>query len=221
MSEFTTGLLFLSKHKFKINERLTDKGMPFIIQSLNERWSGLFIEDDWLEKASTVDLMLELSKEVPLLNFQDAEDHGWGYRIFADGRELARFDDDYYFDHGLVIELAEQRYPDQGDIQLFLYEQPEGQQAFSSLMDEVHQSKEYHDALAKSFETRNVEAFAYFDIDPVKIAVLERLISVEGLKSEPPREEVGIFKETLGISRMSWMSYHYLRKRQNELDSRR
>ena len=210
MSEFTTGNLFLSGHTEHVQERMLSNSISFLLEALTNKWSALYLEDDWLNESSSITLMLTLSESVPILNFSDAEDHGWGYRVFAEGGEQARFNDDYYLDHGMVIDLAEARYPDI-DVQPFLYLEEEGRRIFNLLLDEVRRSPDYQAAYAKQFENKHVEAFAPFGIDAKTIEVLDQLISPEGLRSEPPRgREVSKFKSLLGISEMEWKSYHHL-----------
>jgi hypothetical protein len=214
MSEFTTGNLFLSKYSEQLQQMLGNSSV-FLIKALNKQWSVLYFEDDWLQRTSTKEVVLSLSKRIPLLNFSDAEDHGWGYRIFANGEEQAQFYDDYSLDHGMVIDLAETRYPDI-DVQPFLYLEEEGQRVFQQLLQEVRVSEQYQSAYAKQFEHKHVEAFSYFEIHSEKIDILNQLISPEGLQSEPPRsEEVSKFKKLVGITEMEWKSYHYTMLEQN------
>jgi hypothetical protein len=184
--------------------------IPFLIEALNERWCVLYLEDDSLNKPSTISLMLTLCPSIPVFKFSDAEDHGWGYRIFADGREQANFYNDYYMDHRMVVELAEARYPNI-DVQPFLYGESEGQRVFRLLLEEVKQSRDYQVAYAKQFQNKHVEAFAHFGVDLDTINALDQIISPDGLQSEPPRrKEVKMFKKYLGILEMAWKSYHYL-----------
>jgi hypothetical protein len=187
----------------------------FLVDPLNRQWSALYFEDDWLQQPSTIQVLLTLSQEIPLLHFNDAEDHGWGYRIFAEGREQAQFHDDYSLDQGMVIALAETRYPDI-EVEPFLYLEEEGQRVFQQLLQEVRQSEQFQAAYAKQFERKHVEAFSYFEVDSEKIEQLNQLISPDGLQSEPPRnEEVSKFKTLLGITQMEWKSYHYMKPEQN------
>ena len=211
MSEFTTGNLFLSKYSEQLQKQMVEKPSAFLVRPLNQQWSVLYFEDDWLQQTSTISVLLILSKNIPLLNFSDAEDHGWGYRIFADGREQAQFYDDFFLDHGMVIDLAETRYPDI-DVQPFLYLEEEGRRIFQQLLQEVRESEQYQAAYAKQFERKHVEAFSYFGVASETIEKLKQLISPASLQNEPPRiEEVSEFKRLLGISEMEWKSYHYMR----------
>lgn len=210
MSEFTTGNLFLSKYTKPLQEQISSRSTASLVETLNQRWSVLFLEDDWLQQPSTVDLLLTLSQDIPVLHFNDAEDHGWGYRIFVEGREQAQFYDDYFLDHGMVIDLAEARYPDI-DVQPFLYLEEAEQRIFPELLQEVRQSQAYQTAYAKQFERKHVQAFSHFEIDSDVIEALDHLLSPEGLQSEPLRnQEVSTFKRLLGITEMEWKSYHYV-----------
>ncbi len=210
MSEFTTGNLFPAIHSQQVSDYLQDKSLPFLIEQLNERWSALFLEDDWLSDPSTVSMLIDLSQNVPILHFQNAEDHGWGYRVFADRKEQAHFFDDYGLDHALAVELAEARYPEIMVVEHFLYLEPKGQEVMRQLLKEVKQLPAYQSALAQQFQSKNVQAFAYFDIAADIVKTLDRLITPENLEGEPPRQEVNTFLEQLGITGMEWKSYHYL-----------
>ena len=197
MSEFTTGNLFLRKYAEQLQQALGNSS-AFVVKALNQQWSVLYFEDDWLQQSSTKEAVLTLSKRIPSLNFSNAEDHGWGYRIFADGEEKAQFYDDYSLDHRMVLDLAETRYPDI-DVQPFLYLEEEGRGIFQQLLQEVRLSEPYQSAFAKQFERKHVEAFSYFEIHSDNIGKLNQLISPKGLQSEPPRsEEVSRFKKLLG-----------------------
>lgn len=62
-----------------------DVDTDYLLHELNDSWIGLFLEDQWLQRASTVKLVKSLSERAPLLFFFDADEHGWGYRVFAGG----------------------------------------------------------------------------------------------------------------------------------------
>lgn len=210
MSEFCTGNLFLSGYTKQLQERMSGRSTAFLVDALNQRWSVLYLEDDWLQQPSTIDLLLALSQDIPLLNFNEAEDHGWGYRIFAKRRQQAQFYDDYYLEQRMVIDLAETRYPDI-DVQPFLYLEEEGQRVFRQLLQDVKQSQPYRAAYAKQFQRKHVEAFSYFGIAPKTMEALDHLLSPEGLQNEPLRsQEVSTFKKLADISEMEWKSYHYV-----------
>ena len=172
MSEFTTGNLFPRIHSQQVDAFMQHQSQPFLIEPLNERWSALFLEDDWSNEPATVNMLMELSQNVPILHFQNAEDHGWSYRIFADGKEQAHFYDDYGLDHAMAIEIAEARYPDV-DVQPFLYLEPEGQEVMRQLLEEVRKSSAYQSALTQQFQSKNVQAFAYFGMDAETLKALD------------------------------------------------
>ncbi len=66
-----------------------DQGADWFIHEVNPAWAGLFLQDEWLEQPETVELVKSLSKAAPLLFFFDADEYGWGYRLFAGGEERA------------------------------------------------------------------------------------------------------------------------------------
>src|SRR4030095_8039035 len=112
-------------------------------------------------------------------------------------------------DHAMAIEIAEARHPDV-DVQPFLYLEPEGQEVMRQLLEEVRKSSAYQSALTQQFQSKNVQAFAYFGMDAETLKALDRLITPERLAGEPPRQEVYTFLKQLGITGMEWKSYHYL-----------
>ena len=66
-----------------------DQGADWFIHEVNPAWAGLFLQDEWLEQPEAVELVKGLSKAAPLLFFFDADEYGWGYRLFAGGEERA------------------------------------------------------------------------------------------------------------------------------------
>ena len=92
MSEFSCGVLVKREHAEEIENGLSamDVGVNCFFHEVNGSWTGLFLEDQWLQSASTVEIVKSLSETAPLLFFFDADEHGWGYRVFAGGSEIAR-----------------------------------------------------------------------------------------------------------------------------------
>jgi len=87
MSEFSCGVLVKREHTEEIENGLSamDVGVNCFFHEVNGSWTGLFLEDQWLQSASTVEIVKSLSETAPLLFFFDADEHGWGYRVFAAG----------------------------------------------------------------------------------------------------------------------------------------
>jgi len=90
MSEFSCGMLVKREHAKEIENRLSamDVGVDCFFHEVNSSWTGLFLEDQWLQSASTLKLVKSLSETAPLLFFFDVDEHGWGYRVFAGGSRL-------------------------------------------------------------------------------------------------------------------------------------
>ncbi len=88
MSEFTSGNLYLKEFNEKIEEFMKRKDVSFYIRNVNEKWSAIFLDKHRLEKNETIKFLKEISKIVPILHFENAEDHGWGYNIFSDDELL-------------------------------------------------------------------------------------------------------------------------------------
>ncbi|MCS7460902.1 hypothetical protein N0M98_12185 [Paenibacillus doosanensis] len=78
MSEFTVGTLFRTSECVDktFSEMLADKDR---IEKLNDIWSVILMEDQYLSHPATVEKLAELSRKKPLLYFYNAEDHGWGW----------------------------------------------------------------------------------------------------------------------------------------------
>ena len=89
MSEFTDGLLILKTHVVSAQVSLTDLEHPFIVKNLNDRWSAIVFEAPNPEFEPVHSWILKTSQDMPMLDFQHAEDHGWGYKIYHAGEQKA------------------------------------------------------------------------------------------------------------------------------------
>lgn len=207
-NEHTTGVLFLQQQSDTVKAWMTHSSVPCFVHPVNDQWSALFLRDEKLEQKATVVTLIELSKFVSLIYFTHHEDWGWGYRVFLNGFEVAHFYDDYHFDHTLAVELAKERYPEREDILYFLYFDKEGRALLDALVEEINQSPNY---VEKQFERKNVQSFAAFGIGKDKIAALDTLISVQGLRDNRVHwRHVEDFKELLGMTEMTRRNYRYL-----------
>jgi hypothetical protein len=203
--KYTAGILFLKRHADHVQAWMSHASMPFFVRPLNERWAVLFIEDDKLKLATTVDLLIEFSKFVSLLYFFHDENWGWGYRIYVNGYEVACFYDDYHFDHTMAIQLASERYPHIEDILYFLYFEEEGRLLLDTLVEEVNGNREY---LEQQFEDRNIEFFKVFHLDADKINMLKHLISIEGLRDKRLHwRQVQQFKQCVEIAELTRVNF--------------
>lgn len=85
MSEFSTGFLVLKDHEQLLstclNEMEIDDSIGFVYP-VNEKWVGLLLADEWLMEPKTVNMVAEISRQMPLLYFFCAEDHVWGFRVY-------------------------------------------------------------------------------------------------------------------------------------------
>jgi hypothetical protein len=213
MSDFTVGTLFLTPLTAHVTDAMRTTTMPHLIHALNTKWTVLYIEDEWLHQPTTVPLLCQVSQSAPLLYHTRAEDHGWGYRVFSRGDEVAAFENHYSLDHGMAVALADARLPDHPDIQYFLHADPKGQALYRALLAEVHQSVAYRDALEEQFERKNVPAFRQFDIDDTNLQRLDWLLSMASIGSAMrPEIDIGVFSDCLEIMNFNWLSYHYLNR---------
>ncbi len=206
--EHTAAILLLKEHAAATASWMAHAGMPFFLHPINETWSALYIQDEKLEQASTVTMLIELSKFISLLAFRHAEDWGWGYRVFVNGFEVAYFYDDYHFDHTLAVELARERHPDKEDILYFLYFDQEGRALFDSLVEEINSSRHY---LEQQFARKNVQSFAAFNVGAETLAALDELISIGHLRDQRLHwRQVEAFKDLLGFPEMTRRNFNYL-----------
>jgi hypothetical protein len=210
MSEFTDGILFLAKHTDVVQVAAQELNQPYIVRKLNEKWASLFPEDSNIVKPELANWLHKHSYTVPFLYFQHAEDHGWGYNIFKNGQEVASLDINYELDFHIWLDLAEQRYP--------------GIDVIGSLDDaiaealrrEVANSEAYIRAVQDQFKHKNLIQLASFDIPKQSITDLDILITPERYLSDYGFDQVEEFKETIGITEMSWLSYRYLSRGNEE-----
>lgn len=210
MSEFTDAVLFLAQHSEKMEQVAENLPQPYLIRMLNQKWGGVFVQDAISERPDFVSWLRESSRQIPFLFFVDAADHGWQYRLFRDGNEVASVHVNYGNDNEILIGLAKARYPEVPDVIWFVYEDSE---ILESSLEEVENSdgyrQAYRQAVEKQYEQKNVNACSIFGITPDIITELETVLSPEWyLKGM--WDQVVRFKQLLGISELSWMSYHYL-----------
>lgn len=198
MSEFSVGVLFLNVDRYDLEDQILDLENCFI-HELNEIWSILLFEDEWIESGETAAWLLDLSQITPLLYVYHAEDHGWGYRLLHEGREHAYASVNYNLEVDLAIELAAERYPGQNPFEIF-----------DQLSEELNRSGVYRQALSELLANKNVEAFEIFDLNEDQVEALDRLLSVEALLDDDCLvDNVDQFKEILGIEEFNWLSYAY------------
>lgn len=206
-NEHTAGVLYLKEQTSQVEAWMQHASLAFFTRPLNDKWSVLFIQDDKLEDSVTLQTLIEFSKFINQVYFFHHEDWGWGYRVFVNGFEVAKFYDDYHFDHNLAIELAKERYPDNDDILYFLYFNKEGRELLEELVDEVNSTDTY---LERQFAQKNVQAFAEFGISADTIVYLDDLICIENFQDRTDWQHVEDFKRSLGIIEMNRMNFRYI-----------
>jgi hypothetical protein len=201
MSEFTEGILFLSEN-VSVIEPEAHIFQPFLIQQLNDKWTGLFREYSNIFQLK--EGLKQLSNRVPLLYFQHPADHGWGYNIFTEGQEVASVYVSYELDFQMMMDIIEARYSDD-PVPFWIENEEIGRQ----IRAEVEGPEAYHQAVARQYENRNVQAFQAFGFDETTIKSLEEVITPTYFL-EKRLGQVEAFKRLIGIEEMSWMSYKYL-----------
>lgn len=200
MSEFTAGNLTLVSFK----EQITPDQLSYI-KELNGDWLVFFTDETGVndEASETVN---DLTEDIPVLFFYNAEDHGWGYRIIHKKELLAKVDVNYELEESMLMQLVEKRHPDMDDPIELLYIDDEGEELRARYMEEVSASSELQQAIALQFSSRNVEHFKLFNVDAEKIQKLNGLLTYENwLRLESPWQLVEQFKELLNLEEMSWI----------------
>ena len=95
MSEFTAAVLYRPRYAAQVAHAPGIDDFVKEDDELNAHWRYLLLRDPFLVEPPQIEWLFQLSQTVPLLYYYHAEDHGWGYRIFKDGTEVARLDVDY------------------------------------------------------------------------------------------------------------------------------
>ncbi|WP_066499816.1 hypothetical protein [Abyssisolibacter fermentans] len=204
MSEFTSGNLILSKHKNVIDK---NKIEGIKIGELNSKWTVILTENDYLDEVP--EYIINISKETPVMIFLNFEDHGWGYKIINNKKELANIYVDYELVFTMITQKAEERYPNEDDIIEFLFSNDTGKDVHENLYDEVYNSSEYKNAVEEQFKNKNVEVFELFGLDTKDINKLTELLTADTFfKGRYMRDQVENFKEILGIIEMEWVNYN-------------
>lgn len=154
---------------------------------------------------------LDISQKCPICYFFNYEDHGWGYRIFQDRKELANMHISYELEFNAIVKIVQEKYPGEEDIIEFLCFSEEGKGMYKQVRQEITESKTYINSLENQFINCNVNAFKIFDISESVIDKLRTILTSEYLlKLESIFNLVEEFKESIGISEMEWMSFNYL-----------
>jgi len=216
MGDFTTGVLYPRKYEPKVLIALPRSRQPYFHKNVNSDWNAFFLEDEWIETAQTLQFLLKLSSQfVPLLWFHDAEDTGWGFRLFDGGYEVSSATINY----SLEVELAEAEfarlYPDV-DLHEEIVENDEVRQNYEEVLDRVIRSHFYRQEVLKGISRFRPACFGRF-VSPKQVQQLRSLFDVQLLTdiddetgSSLLYDSVDLFKEILGIEEMVWVNYSYL-----------
>lgn len=206
MSEFTSGNLIQSKYRDVIEKYRVD-GIK--ISDLNSEWTVFLTEDVYIEDQVPI-YIINISKEIPIMYFFNYEDHGWGYRIFHNGEEVAKLVIDYEIEYNLVLEKAKEKYVDEGDIIEILYFGDRGEEVYNEIAEEVVNSNEYYNVVQKQFLYKTVEKFKLFNINDGDINELRELLTVDSYtKTEQLHKLVEKFKKIVNINEMEWINYDF------------
>lgn len=197
MSEFTSGHLLLASHK----EVVRKYAIPgSIIKELDEKWIAYLTSDDnYLEQLEGPDVIYQLSKEAPVLNFCNLGDHLWGYRIFNNGQEVAYLRISYEMEEEIIIKIFEERYPDKDILKLYGGYHEE-------ISQEVLENGILEDEIEHLFDKSNASAFKLFDISDEQIEKLKSILNATYYKEHKNLYLfVEEFKDIIGIGEISWI----------------
>ncbi|GAA4703479.1 hypothetical protein [Brevibacillus fulvus] len=216
MNEFTTGILYPRQYEEKVLHELPSSRQPYFHKHVNEDWNAFFLKDESIERTETLQFLLNLSAHsLPLLWFHDAEDSGWGYRLFDGGQEVSAATISYSLD----VELAEaaflQRYP-HIDLYEETFEDDELRNFYEELLEKVVRSEQFRREVLKGISRFRPHCFAHM-LEPKQLQQLCALFDInlltdydEETGSSLLYDSVDLFKEILGIEEMVWVNFAYL-----------
>ncbi|GEM_PF-2031776 len=208
MSEFTSGNLLLKKNRNVLERK--ERNKDFIIKDINEKWTALFTED-YYDDTEIPNYILDISQQCPVCYFFNYEDHGWGYRIFFNRKELANINISYELEFYTIVEIAQEIYPREEDIIEFLCCTEEGKEVYEQIREEIVTSDIYINSIRDQFANSNADVFTLFEISEDIIDRFKIILTPEHLlKLESKFELVEEFKKLIGIEEMEWMSFDYL-----------
>lgn len=209
MSEFVAGVLFRRKDTASLLEILNDEThIKDYEDELNDEWCGfLLLEDPYLFHSETVAFVKQASEHAPLLYFFNAEDHGWGYRAFDRGEEVAHFRVDYEANYRLAKAQLEAQHPGQAVHDCSVV----SSQGWEGALTEARGSDAFVGQVREHVANAHPEKFASFDIDARQLAELKMLLSehrvLGALRHEGGAafELVARFRQLLNIDEVQWM----------------
>lgn len=216
MCEFTTGVLYQRKYEAKVLQQLPRSRQPYFHKNVNNEWNAFFLQDESIETAETLRFLLQLSsKHVPLLWFHDAEESGWGFRLFDGGYEVSSATISYSLDAELAEAEFARLYP-HIDISGGADDSPEYRDAFEEILDQVVHSEHFRQEVRKGISRFRPQCFSRF-VGQKQINQLRSLFDINLLTDVDEEtggsllyDSVDLFKEILGIEEMVWVNYAYL-----------
>jgi translation elongation factor EF-G len=195
MSEFTFG--FLVRNTEQNQQFVKEIANTVLMKPLNSDWV-VFNYEDWDVPQS----ILTLSKSTPVLLFHNAEDHGWGFEIFQNGEGISKLDISYEMEEEFIMKEFEKRNPDMDDYVEFLYMDPEGQEIYAKLKEELDLSGK----VKEQFDSCDTNAFKLLSVEEEQIKELNTILNPSYLLSlEDIFELVEEFKSILNMEEMSWI----------------
>ncbi|MEI7024425.1 hypothetical protein [Paenibacillus sp. y28] len=198
MSEFTAGILFRNTKLKSVQAAVQPLSEDFRTGSLNEDWGVILLKDEYLESPETVETVKKLSEAAPLLHFHNAEDHGWGYTIFNEGRITASLYLSYEMEDRFFLDLAQQKYPDRNPHQL-------GEDITVQLCEEIKAMPEYQEQFTRQFKSLHLDQFRLFQVD---VDDLEGIFDLEYIDQlEYSQDLVEEFKGIVEIQEMTWINF--------------
>jgi len=216
MGEFTTGILYPRKYEPKVLIALSKMDQSYFHRNVNGDWNAFFLQDEWLQTSSTVQFLLQLSKHyVPLLWFHDAEDNGWGFRLFDAGYEVSSATISYSLDVEMAEEEFGRLYPDV-NLQERITDSEDVRQKYEDILDRVVRSELYRREVGKGITRIRPQSFNRIT-GPKQVQQLRSLFDLQLLTDVDDEtgasllyDSVDLFKEILGIEEMVWVNFAYL-----------
>lgn len=216
MSEFTTGVLYPRKYEQKVLQTLPKSRQPYFHKNVNDDWNAFFLQDEWLQRAGTVAFLLSLSGHgIPLLWFHDAEESGWGFRLFDGGVEVSSATIPYSLDNELAEAEFFRRHPQVASLEE-MADREDLRTAYEEILEEVIRSEHFRQELAKGISRFQSQSFHRL-VSNKQVNQLRSLFDINLLSdidedsgSSILYDSVDLFKEIIGIEEMIWVNYSYL-----------
>jgi hypothetical protein len=173
VSEFTDGVLFLARDTDSLRQAAQDLSPAYPILSLNGKWEMLFPDRNAVKTTALLDWLQASSQQLPLMDFHNAEDIGWSYRLFKDGVEAASLDVNYDLDWNMMVAIFEKRHP---GVDFYGSINPKILEETAAINQEVRKSKLFREKVAKQYQQKNLSEFSVFNVEPAVLAELDGIL---------------------------------------------